>query len=93
MTKNIEVGTIVKAYHGFCIGAKIQSTEWIGEVIKVNKKSIKVKLLESTSKWGKEVTSHFENLNTIKTYKFSKTLSNGKDFYVSEGRLYGTIEI
>lgn len=95
MAKNIEVGTIVKAYHGYCIGmgVKIHSTEWIGEVVKVNKKSIKVRLFESTSKYGREVTNHSENLNTEKVYRFAKTLSNGKDFYVSEGRLYGTIEI
>ena len=35
-----QVGMKVKAYTGSCIGILIQSTEWQGEIIKVNKKSI-----------------------------------------------------
>lgn len=83
----------VRAYEGSCIGILIQSTEWQGEIIKVNKKSIRVRLTESTSKFGKKVTSHWERLNTEKTYRFVKTLKNGSDWYRSEGNLYGGIEI
>lgn len=91
--KNVQVGMKVEAYIGKCAGIIIQSTTWQGEVTKVNKKSIRVKLTESTSKFGKKVTSHWENLNIEKTYRFVKTLSNGKDFYRSEANLYGSIEI
>jgi hypothetical protein len=88
-----EVGMKVKAYTGSCIGILIQSTTWEGEITKVNKKSIRVRLTESTSKFGSKTTSHFEGLNTEKTYRFVKTLSNGKDWYKSEAGLYGGIEI
>ena len=88
-----QVGMKVRAYTGSCIGILIQSTEWQGEIIKVNKKSIRVRLTESTSKFGSKTTSHWNNLNTEKTFRFVKTLSNGKDWYKSEANLYGGIEI
>ena len=91
--KNAQAGMKIKAYTGRCIGLLIQSTEWQGEIIKVNKKSIRVRLTECTSKFGSKVTSHWENLSTEKTFRFVKTLSNGKDWYKSEGGLYGGIEI
>ena len=59
----------------------------------MNKKSIRVRFTESTSKFGQKVTSHWENLNTEKTFRFVKTLSNGHDWYRSEANLYGGIEI
>ena len=88
--KNAQVGMKVRAYTGSCIGLL---TEWQGEIIKVNKKSIRVRLTESTSKFGSKVTSHWDNLNTEKTFRFSKVLSNGNAYYRSEGGLYGGIEI
>ena len=88
-----QVGMKVRAYEGSCIGILIQSTEWQGEIIKVNKKSIRVRFTESTSKFGKKVTRHWENLNTEKTFRFVKTLSNAHDWYRSEANLYGGIEI
>ena len=91
--KNAQVGMKVRAYTGSCIGLLIQSTEWQGEIIKVNAKSIRVRLTESTSKFGSKTTSHYENLNIEKTFRFVKTLSNGKDWYKSEGNLYGSIDI
>ena len=51
-----QVGMKVRAYEGSCIGIIIQSTEWQGEIIKVNKKSIRVRLTESTSMRGKKIT-------------------------------------
>lgn len=91
--KNVQVGMKVEAYKGRSIGLLIDSTTWQGEVVKVNKKSIRVKLTESTSKHGRKVISHWENLNTEKTYRFVKTLSDGRDFFRSEVDLYGMIVI
>lgn len=90
MTK---VGMAVRAYSGSCIGCVIQSTEYLGEIVKANKKSIRVKLTETTSKYGKKITNHQEGMNREVAFRFTKTLSNGKDLYTSEGRLYGIIEI
>jgi hypothetical protein len=87
------VGKKIKAYKGNSIGKIIQSTEWQGEIIKVNKKSIRVRLSESTSMWDRRVKTHCENLNDEVSFRFVKTLSNGNDWYLSEGRLYGGIEI
>ena len=88
-----QVGMKVRAYKGDCIGLLIQSTEWQGEIVKVNAKSIRVRFTESTSKFGSKTTSHWENLNTEKTFRFVKTLKSGKDWYRSEAGLYGGIEI
>ena len=91
--KKMKVGTKIRAYKGNSIGKMIQSIEWRGEIIKVNKKSIRVRLTESTSMWGRRVESRRENLNEEVSYRFVKTLSNGKDWYQSEGMVYGGIEI
>ena len=88
-----EVGMKVKAYTGSSVGILIQSTTWQGEIIKVNQKSIRVRLTESTSKFGSKTTNHRENMNTEKTYRFVKTLSDGRDYYKSEGNLYGSITL
>lgn len=88
-----QVGMKVRAYEGSCIGIIIQSTEWQGEIIKVNKKSIRVRLTESTSKRGKKITNHRENMRTEVTYRFVKTLSDVRDWYRSEANLYGGIDI
>lgn len=92
MTK-AQVGMKVEAYKGSCIGLLIQSTTWQGEIIKVNKKSIRVRLTESTSKFGSKVTSHWENLGTEKAYRFVKTLSDGRSLYRSESDIYGCITL
>ena len=42
--KKAQVGMKVKAYTGRCVGILIQSTTWEGEIIKVNEKSIRVRL-------------------------------------------------
>ena len=91
--ENMKVGDKVKAYKGSCIGLLIQSTEWEGEITKINKNSIRVRLTESTSKFGSKTTSHWENLNTEKTFRFVKILSNGNAWYKSEANLYGGIEV
>ena len=59
----------------------------------MNKKSIRVRLTESISMWDRRVKTHCENLNDEVSFRFVKTLSNGNDWYLSEGRLYGGIEI
>lgn len=91
--KNAQVGMKVQAHKGSCIGVVIQSTTWEGEIIRVNKNSIRVRLTESTSRFGSKVTSRWENLNTEVTFRFSKTLSNGNAFYRSESGIYGSIEV
>lgn len=91
--KNAQVGMKVQAYKGSCIGVIIQSTTWVGEIIRVNKNSIRVRLMESTNHFGSKVTSRWDNLNTEVTYRFSKILSNGNSFYRSEGGIYGSIEV
>ena len=88
-----QIGMKVEAYTGSCVGLLIQSTTWTGEITKVNRKSIRVMLTESTSKFGKKTTGHWENLKTEKTYRFVKTLSDGRNFYRSEANLYGSITI
>ncbi len=90
---NAQVGMKVKAYKGHCVGIIIESTEWSGEIVKVNKKSIRVLLTESTSKFGSRIKNHFDNLNTEKTYRFVKTLSDGRSLYRSESDLYGAITL
>ena len=90
---NAQVGMKIRAYKGSCVGLLIQSTTWNGEIIKANKKSIRVRLTESTSKFGSKVTSQWDDLGYEISYRFVKTLSNGHDFYRSEGNLYGSIEI
>ena len=89
----MKVGDKVRAYKGSCIGLLIQSTEWEGEIIRVNKNSIRVRLTENTSKFGSKTTSRWENLNTEKTFRFVKILSNGNAWYKSEANLYGGIEV
>jgi hypothetical protein len=88
-----EVGMKVTAYKSRCIGILIQSETSIGEIIKVNKKSIRVVLTETTCKFGKKVTGHWENLHKVVTYKFSKTLENGQAYYRSESLIEGGIII
>ena len=91
--KNAQVGMKVQAYKGSCIGVVIQSTTWEGEIIRVNQKSIRVRLTESTSRFGKKITSHWDNFNTEVTFRFSKVLSNGNSYYRSECGIYGGIEV
>lgn len=91
---NAQVGMKVKAYTGICIGGiQIQSTTWSGEIVKVNRKSIRVRLTDTTSKFCSNVTNHRESMNTEVTYRFAKNLSNGKDWYKSEANNYGSIEL
>ena len=91
--KNAQVGMKVQAYKGSCIGVVIQSTTWEGEIIRVNQKSIRVRLTESTSRFGKKITSHWDSFNTEVTFRFSKVLSNGNSYYRSECGIYGGIEV
>ena len=88
---NAQVGMKIEAYEGSCIGILIRSTTWVGEIVKVNRKSIRVRLTESTDKYGSKVTGHRENLCIEKTYRFVKTLSNGRACFRSDASLYGDI--
>ena len=46
---NAKIGMKVEAYRGSCIGLLIQSTTWQGEIIKVNKKKLKIDINIVTS--------------------------------------------
>ena len=89
----MKVGDKVRSYKGSCIGVMIESTEWQGEIIKINNKRIRVRLTESTSKIGSKVTNHYEGLSIEKTFTFAKTLSDGRSWYKSEANLYGSIKL
>ena len=93
--KNVQIGMKVKAYKGSCIGHIIDSTTWYGEIVKVNKNSIRVRFTEEVVMHGRNETYHGTNLNAERTYRFSKTLSNGNDYYVSaeSKAIYGGIEL
>ena len=42
----LKVGMKVEAYEGRCIGILIEATTWQGEITKMNRKSIRVRLTE-----------------------------------------------
>ena len=88
----LKVGMKVEAYEGRCIGILIQATRWQGEITKVNRKSIRVRLTECVNMYGSKEKSRW-SMNQERTYRFVKTFSNGQDFYRSEGGLYGSIII
>ena len=88
---NAQVGMKIEAYEGSCIGILIRSTTWVGEIVKVNRKSIRVRLTESTDKYGNKVMGHRENLCIEKTYRFVKTLSDGRACFRSDSSHYGDI--
>jgi hypothetical protein len=87
-----EVGMKVKARKSYCVGIIIDKTEWNGEIVKVNAKSIRVRLTDTTSTYGSKVTSHYD-MNTEITYKFVKVLSDGRSWYRSDAETYGSIDI
>lgn len=90
--KNLEIGMNVEAYKSHCIGIIIDSSTYSGKIIKVNKKSIRVQLEHIVAKHGNKIVSDTDYAATV-TYKFWKTTSDGRDIYVSDGRIYGIIEI
>ena len=63
-----------------------------GEIVKVNAKSIRVKLNHATAKFGSKIKADYETCATV-TYRFAKVLSNGNAYYKSEGNVYGSIEL
>jgi len=87
-----ETGMKVKAIDGHSVGIVITESVYSGVIVKVNKKSIRVHITENVNTYGSRETSRIA-MDTDVTYKYKKTLTNGKDFYVSEGRIYGAIEI
>lgn len=88
----IEIGMNIKAYKSRCTGIIIDSVNYSGKIIKVNKKSIRVQLEHMIVKHGNKITHDTDYAATI-TYRFWKTTSDGRDIYVSDGRIYGIIEI
>ena len=90
--KNLEIGMNIKAYKSRCVGFIIDSSTFTGKIIKVNKKSIRVQLEHIVAMHGNKIVSDTDYPATV-TYKFWKTTSDGRDIYVSDGRIYGIIEI
>ena len=88
----LKIGMKVEAYKGRCIGFVIEATTWRGEITKVNRKSIRIRLIECVNIYGSKEKSRW-SINQERTYRFVKTLNNGQDFYRSEGDLYGSITI
>jgi hypothetical protein len=86
--ESLKIGTQVKGYSSRCIGTIIEANIYYGEIIKINKKSIKVHVVENVNTYGKKEVSRF-NRNEEVTYKFWKTTSDGKNIYKSD--LCGTI--
>ncbi len=85
-------GMKVTGFHGYCIGYSITELRWFGEIIRVNGKSIRVKISEHTVSKKHQETSR-TTMNQEVTYKFWKKLSDGREVYTSPSRLYGIIEI
>lgn len=86
------VGMKVMGHHGTCIGYIITEQKYFGEVIKVNKKSIKVRLNEVVvTKGGKETARYATN--AVETYTFWKVTSDGREVYTSPSRIHGIIEL
>ena len=88
----IEIGMSVTAYKSQCIGLIIESSTYTGEVVKVNKKSIIVKLTHVLAKRGDKVVSDTEyNVPNVK-YTYWKTTEDGRIIYKSDSKIYGIIE-
>lgn len=88
----IEIGMNVTAYKSQCIGFIIDSSTYTGEVVKVNKKSIIVKLTRVLAKHGDKVVSDTEcNVPNVK-YTYWKTTEDGRIIYKSDSKIYGIIE-
>lgn len=85
-------GMKVQALEGRCIGIVIEETKWTGTITKVNKKSIRVNLIDETRTYGKRETS-CRNIDREVRYDFWKTTSDGRELYKSTGRMYGIIEL
>jgi hypothetical protein len=82
----------VQGYKSSCIGLLIQASYWNGEIIKVNKKSIRVHLTENINTFGGKETSR-RNISKDVTYTFWKTTEDGKEIYRSDSKLYGIITL
>jgi hypothetical protein len=85
-------GMKVQGYKSSCIGILIQASCWNGEIIKVNKKSIRVHLTENINTCGGKETSRW-NISRDVTYTFWKTTEDGREIYRSEGKVYGIITL
>jgi len=86
------IGMKVQGYRSRCIGVLIQANRWNGEIIKINKKSIRVHLTENINTFGSRETSRWSISQDV-TYTYWKTTSDGKEIYRSDARLYGIITL
>ena len=82
---------MIKAYRGTCIGVIITGYSYTGEIIKTNKKSIRVHLNHFTKTEGEKVVIDRE-CNITETFTFWKNREdNGNAIY--KNQLYGKIEL
>lgn len=86
------VGMKVTGYSGSYIGVIIDSHYYIGTIIKVNKKSIKVNITEVINTHGEKEVSRYNTNHTV-TYTLWKITEKGEEIYRSEACLYGFITI
>lgn len=83
----------VKAYHGYCIGITVTGLHYYGEIVKTNKKSIKVNFNRFVKTEGKKTVIDRE-YNGYGTFTFWKTINrDGKMIDIYKNSTIGIIEI
>lgn len=89
-------GMKVEARNGTCQMLIITSYTYSGEIIKTNKKSIKVNLTHLTKMHGSKIVQELD-MNRIETFTFFKTindeLNDGKEADVYKNKMFGIIRI
>lgn len=89
-TSNITLGAKIETKTSYCPGVIIFSTEYAGTITKVNKKSFIATFDTFRQKKNAKIIREGKTCNKVK-FIYWKTV-NGKDFYKSEGNLYGIAE-
>ena len=88
---DVKVGMNVNGISSDCIGLTIDEYHHLGTIVKVNTKSIKVKVSEVIKfRNGKEI-NRYKTARMV-TYKLWKVI-DGEKLYRSEANLYGIITI
>ena len=88
----------VKAYRSQCIGIVITGLHYYGEIVKINKKSIRVHFNRFVKTFGEKVEKDMAYDNT-QTFKYWKTIvasygeNKGKTVDLYKNSIYGYIEI
>lgn len=86
-------GMKVKAYHGQCIGTMVTGFHYYGEIVKTNKKSIKVNFDRFVKTEGKKTVIDIEYHDGA-TFTFWKTIErDDKQVNIYKCKSVGIIEI